>query len=229
METRERDRGVTQTQNLLFDELPRSRDPVFYIVHQVEGTQIEQRRNDGYIDATAMCRAYGKTFDHYNDVQHHKEVFKELEVFLNTGIPVIRSERGRHGGTWIHPQLAIHLATWLSPKFCVQVMSWVLEWMQGRQPVLHKNDLEPFVIGRLVQETHAIVSRIDQQNGRIVDTVAHIDERTEGMAVRQQEIQLDLWRVISDEPPKSIRPEPLKSQSRGLRGQPIPRLHGFDP
>ena len=30
-------------------------------------------------------------------------------------------------GTWIHPDLAVHLAMWLSPKFAVKVARWVNE------------------------------------------------------------------------------------------------------
>jgi hypothetical protein len=37
-------------------------------------------------------------------------------------------------GTWVHPQMAIHLAQWLSAAFAVQVSEWVLEWMTGRGP-----------------------------------------------------------------------------------------------
>lgn len=204
---------MTPTRNLLFEEaeLPRARDPVLYICHKAEGIEIEQRRDDGYIDATAMCRAYGKFFANYQAVEGHKEVFTELERFLNIGIPIIRSEPGRHGGTWIHPQLAVHLATWLSPQFCVRVMGWVLQWMQGRQPVIHKSDVEPFAIGRLVQdvqETRAMVSRI-------LDNTAHIDQNTENTAVEIKEMHVDLWRVIGQELPKEpkqpVPPPPSRS------------------
>jgi hypothetical protein len=43
-------------------------------------------------------------------------------------------------GTWVHPQVAIHLAQWLSPKFAVQVTKWVYEWMSGKgQPKAKPN------------------------------------------------------------------------------------------
>ncbi|WP_197046542.1 KilA-N domain-containing protein, partial [Planktothrix paucivesiculata] len=34
-------------------------------------------------------------------------------------------------GTWVHPQVAVHLAMWLSPEFAVQVTQWVVQWMSG--------------------------------------------------------------------------------------------------
>ena len=54
-----------------------------------------------------------------------------------TGIPVselAQRLRGGHPelqGTWVHPQVAIHLAQWLSPMFAVQVTKWVFEWLSG--------------------------------------------------------------------------------------------------
>lgn len=35
-------------------------------------------------------------------------------------------------GTWVHPQVAIHLASWLSPDFAVAVTQWVFDWMSGK-------------------------------------------------------------------------------------------------
>lgn len=34
-------------------------------------------------------------------------------------------------GTWVHPQVAIHLAQWLSADFAVRVSRWVFDWMSG--------------------------------------------------------------------------------------------------
>ena len=35
-------------------------------------------------------------------------------------------------GTWVHPQVAIHLAQYLSPEFSVKVTEWVFDWMSGK-------------------------------------------------------------------------------------------------
>jgi hypothetical protein len=80
--------------------------------------------------------------------------------------------------------------------------------MQGRQPAIHKDDIEPFVIGRLVQETHEMVAHIAAQTERVVDTTERTHERAERLEVRQQKMQLDLWRTLSDAPPKPFQPAP---------------------
>ena len=46
---------------------------------------------DKYVNATAMCKAVDKEFKHYNALQTTKNFVEELR------------------GSWIHPQVAIHL------------------------------------------------------------------------------------------------------------------------
>lgn len=108
------------------------------IPHRVDGELIEQRAIDGYINATAMCRAAGKQFNDYTRLNVSKLYFDELESV--TGIPVtelIQSVRGGGPtvqGSWVHPKVAIHLAQWLSPRFAVQVSEWVYDWISGKSP-----------------------------------------------------------------------------------------------
>ena len=105
------------------------------IPHEVQGRVVEQRRKDGYINATAMCAATGKLFNDYSRLKTTSAYFEALET--DTGIPVtelIQSVRGGEPGqqgTWVHPKVAIHLAQWLSPEFAVKVVNWVHDWMTG--------------------------------------------------------------------------------------------------
>ncbi len=105
------------------------------IPHEIQGDTVEQRAADGYINATAMCRAAGKQWFDYRRQKTTDPYFEEL--CSETGIPVselIQSVRGgepRLQGTWVHPDVAIHLAQWLSPRFAVQVSRWVREWIGG--------------------------------------------------------------------------------------------------
>lgn len=105
------------------------------IPHRVDGAIIDQRAIDGYVNATAMCRAVGKLFADYARISGTKAFLVELESVM--GIPItdlVQSVRGGGPtvqGTWVHPKVAIHLAQWLSPRFAVQVSEWVFEWMSG--------------------------------------------------------------------------------------------------
>ena len=92
--------------------------------------------NPGYIDATAMCQAAGKLWGHYWETATAKNFATELS--LDIGIPisnlvqVFRGIPADQQGTWVHPQVAIHLGQWLSPKFAVRVTSIVLDWRARR-------------------------------------------------------------------------------------------------
>lgn len=105
------------------------------IQHEVNDSVIEQRADDGYINATALCQAAGKKWSHYWGNTTTQDFIKELEG--DAGIPaslLAQSIRGGSGqqGTWVHPQVAIHLGQWLSAKFAVQVTKWVHDWMSGK-------------------------------------------------------------------------------------------------
>lgn len=111
-----------------------SNTPVL-VEHQFNGKAINQRNEDGYISATAMCRVAGKQIGHYKSNDQTKEYLEALSTDI--GIPtseLIQSLKGGSGqqGTWVHPKVAIHLAQWLSPQFAVQVTNWVYDWMNGK-------------------------------------------------------------------------------------------------
>jgi hypothetical protein len=108
------------------------------IPHKVGGEIISQRSKDGYINATAMCIAAGKQWGHYREAANTRRFLTELASDI--GIPIsdlvqsIKGGKPALQGTWVHPQVAIHLAQWLSPRFAVMVSRWVYEWMSGRAP-----------------------------------------------------------------------------------------------
>lgn len=106
------------------------------IPHVVEKEIIEQRVRDGYINATAMCKAAERPWSRYWDARPSRDFADALsrEIGISTS-ELIQSVKGgdvRRQGTWVHPQVAIHLAQWLSPEFAVQVSKWVFDWLSGR-------------------------------------------------------------------------------------------------
>ena len=108
------------------------------IPHTYEGQIVRLRSRDGYVNATAMCKAAGREFKHYNENRATREFLAELSS--EVGIPtseLIQSLSGGNPaiqGTWVHPQVAIHLAQWASARFAVQVTQWVYDWMTGLSP-----------------------------------------------------------------------------------------------
>lgn len=137
--------------------MPNHQYSLSLIPHKVQDSVVDQRSEDGYINATAMCKAAGKLIGHYSDTQNTKAYLAELASDI--GIPIsglVQSVKGGDPslqGTWVHPQVAIHLAQWLSPKFAVQVSKWVHEWLSGSQPT---NAKMPFHLERHLLNLHKI-------------------------------------------------------------------------
>ncbi|WP_295635819.1 KilA-N domain-containing protein [Novosphingobium sp.] len=108
------------------------------VPHTHQGALILQRQVDGYINATAMCKAAGKEWANYNQNAATTAFLTALQGSL--GIPrdhIVQSiitGPNEARGTWVHPQVAVHLAQWLSADFAVKVSQWIIEWMTGKHP-----------------------------------------------------------------------------------------------
>lgn len=126
------------------------------ISHKVQDSVIEQRADDGYINATAMCKAAGKKMNDYMRLATTGAYLAELSA--DTGIPVtellqiIQGGEPHLQGTWVHPQVSTHLAQWLSPKFAVQVSKWIQEWLSGK----HSPTKLPYHLERHMLNFHKI-------------------------------------------------------------------------
>jgi hypothetical protein len=92
---------------------------------------IIQSREDGFINATQLCKAGSKTFSNWKKLEHTELLITELESVLLIGrtklISTIQGGSSKLQGTWIHPDLAVQLAQWISPKFAIQVSRWIRE------------------------------------------------------------------------------------------------------
>jgi hypothetical protein len=108
------------------------------------GVEIQRRPSDGYVNATAMCKAYGKLFNDYRRLDRTTQYIAALERSMAetdcgaavTGFPVtgkpdlvqtIQGGLSHLQGTWVHPRIAVDLARWLHPEFAVMMDGWFLE------------------------------------------------------------------------------------------------------
>lgn len=60
--------------------------PLPFIEHEHKGVLIPQRAKDGYVNATAMCKAAGKNWADYNRIGPTKAFFTELSSEM--GLPI---------------------------------------------------------------------------------------------------------------------------------------------
>lgn len=109
-----------------------------FVNREVDNNPIQQRIMDGYINATALCKACNKNLADFARLKTTKEFLEELSsdmgIPISALIQIVRGGPPQLQGTWVHPQVAINLAQWASPKFAVAVSKWVFEWMNGNIP-----------------------------------------------------------------------------------------------
>lgn len=114
------------------------------ILRNLDGSIVEQRRKDGYINATALAKAYeaksGKRRDVSSWLKNKKTKEDLLHLSVVTGIvvtdlyQVFQGGNPEEQGTWIHPKLATRFGIWLSSEFGYQVECWVEDWLlKGRE------------------------------------------------------------------------------------------------
>lgn len=82
--------------------------------------------SDCWFNATVAAKHHGKRVKNWTILESTRDYVVELaqeldiEPFNSKGqisTLLIRIEKGRYGGTWMHPELAVEFARWLSVKF----------------------------------------------------------------------------------------------------------------
>lgn len=77
-------------------------------------------REDGYINMTKAAKHFGKQL---NNFWRSPETGAYLEAMSQhiqfEGIELAPSKKGRYGGTFCHPKLAVFFARWLDVRFAV--------------------------------------------------------------------------------------------------------------
>ena len=171
------------------------------INHNFQGASIMQRESDGYINANHLCDMANKRWSNYFQNTGTKSFIDELSSV--TGIPVTGSwglvqikQGGVQGeqGTWVHPQVAIHLAQWLSPQFAVRVSQWVFTWMSAvkkqNTELLHKDKKKPLKLNDILHAANPLQK-----------TVVEITHTEQGELVSINKLEQSAEAVISHKKP----------------------------
>lgn len=129
--------------------------------------------SEGWINATEIARCEGRRLDKWLATQETQDYIAALMHHLNTPEKgdLIRSVRGRGGGTWLHPKLAVAFARWISPDFAV--------WCD-----LH---IDALLRGELTER-----QRFDQACKRLNDGKQQASQNGRGLALwKQQKLPLE--------------------------------------
>jgi len=135
------------------------------------GTPISRRTSDGYVNATAMCKANGKQWSKYRESDRCQTYLDALaETSEIRMFDLIQSRQGQGGGTWVHPQVAVDLARWISAPFAVWMDGWFLDSVQQLQPA----PVEATAAPRLRQAE--VIALVERSIG-LFDRLGGLDER----------------------------------------------------
>lgn len=93
---------------------------------------------DAWFNATEAAERFGKR---PNDWLSLDDVKAYIAAAQNTGVAgisihlnpgeLIRTKRGKNGGTWLHPMLAVAFARWLDPHFAVWCDAQIYGLLRG--------------------------------------------------------------------------------------------------
>ena len=116
---------------------------------------------EAWFNATAVAEKYGKRVDHYlanADTKDYIAALCEAENTRKVG-DFVRSKRGRNGGTWFHPDLAVHFARWIDVRFSIWCDRQIREILKGTHPhydwkkLRHQATASYKVMGQILQMT----------------------------------------------------------------------------
>lgn len=102
-------------------------------------------REDGWFNMTKAAQHFGKDLQSFIRMDDTRDYVAALQANSVSGTEYLIANRGRYGGTWAHPKLAVFFARWLDVKFAVwcdaaclllvgQVTRWPHEGPPGQCP-----------------------------------------------------------------------------------------------
>lgn len=140
------------------------------VVYDADFSLIVRRKNK-YINATQLCILSGKAFFHWKANKKSKTLLNTISNKLSIAknellITVAGGQDMSIRGTYVHPDLLIHIATWISDSFAIKIADIVKQW----RGLSHENDAEYWR-----SMSHCIVNEAnsnDNQEARIRDALA---------------------------------------------------------
>jgi len=91
-----------------------------YLTYNYENLLV-QFTTEAWINVTEIAAHYGKQLNHYFSNMQTTSYIKAL-CDLSGGVDpsaFVITKRGRNGGTWMHPDLAVHFGRWIDDYFAI--------------------------------------------------------------------------------------------------------------
>jgi len=87
------------------------------VIAQYDGMDVTFK-DDGWFNATAVAKRYGQNPNDWWRLPATQRYVAALDRKYGK-IPYLKTQRGKQGGTWLHPKLAVRFAQWLDDDFAV--------------------------------------------------------------------------------------------------------------
>ncbi|ANB50970.1 putative KilA-N domain-containing protein [Powai lake megavirus] len=104
-----------------------------YALGKFGDLEVVMMRENGYVNATNLCKKCGKDYKNWKRNDNSKELVGMLIKDIN--LPkhkLIISIKGGFNtkirGTYVHPIILTNIATWISPSFSIKISIWIEEW-----------------------------------------------------------------------------------------------------
>jgi hypothetical protein len=148
----------------------------------LEGLNITCRVSDGYVNASQLCKAGKKLFNHWNENAKSKAFLEELSKSQSHGYPCDSLVKYEDNGplnraTWVHPRVAINIAQWISPKFDVKVSAWVHELLVKGRVYYGCEGTEEDIMGEQINNLNAAIALRDGDIERYNELVKTKDDK----------------------------------------------------
>jgi hypothetical protein len=143
-------------------------------------------REDGYINATRLCKAGGKRLNNWMRLKETKEMIQKMLHEFNTShvsqsetkdefihsanrelIYIHKGGNKSFMGTFLHPQLAINLCEWLSVDFRIQVSKWIHELIITEKVEIGKEKPSEEIHQKLTQDIMELQKQLEEANQKL--------------------------------------------------------------
>lgn len=100
-------------------------------------------RSNGYINATSLCKIYGKKFFHWKENSSTENLCSVLEKELNLKrdefIITVMFGKKFFKGSYVHPKLIIPIAAWTSPDLVLPLCDIIVEFNTMEKTTIIRN------------------------------------------------------------------------------------------
>lgn len=184
------------------------------------GFKVLIMKENGYINASKLCKDGDKMFGHWHEKQGSKDLIIELASSIDLPIEliVIKNMKGPYEcrGSYVHRDLVPNIASWISPSFSLKVSRIVNEYLLKEEKEKHaiivqqkddKIDELKAKLDAVLRDTGEILDRnkeLKSQVSDLTDGMTKLSLDNEITHEQLNEVQHTLDIVVED---RVVRPE----------------------